>query len=139
MFSKAWLILLGRRGDTLIENLTVAAKDALELARQGAESRGHARVEPLHVFHALVFEPRGGVERIFRTLGIKRRDVRGEVEGLLSLMPFAAENAIRADSPGLVRAFELAAEEALHARYDRVDTDHLLFGLVLLGEPTLGR
>ncbi len=118
----------------MIENLTVAAKDALELARQGAEARGHARVEPLHLLHALVLEPRCGVERIFRTLGVRRQELRREVEAVLASTPFAARDAIRDDSTELTAVLEIAAQEARRANFDRVDTDHLLLGLLVIGQ-----
>ena len=118
----------------MFERLTDAARRALIEAQGHAHRFGHRQVGTGHFLLGLA--EADGTAALFSALGSGRDTLR---ERLLELAPARAEptSGSLPFTPALKEALELGIREALRRESNRITTDHLLVGTVLVGdEPT---
>ncbi len=116
---------------------TRAARQALKLAQQEAERMNHAQVGTEHLLLGLLSEESGTASQVLHKLGLQDGDVKHLVERL-STMPkrpslFSKELDLTSRTQTVLK---LAKEEARNRGDSRIDTHHILLGLMKHGNST---
>ncbi len=115
-----------------MERFTQRARRVLSLAHQEAERMRQSYIGTEHLLLGLMKEEGGVAGRVLRELGLDA--VRME-EVILRITGTGQTATARLDlSPGVQRALENAVEEARKMGHHYIGTEHLLLGLVQLGE-----
>jgi len=123
--------------DKLMKYFTNAARRVLKLAQQEAKRRQHARIGTEHLLLGLLREEAGTASQVLHELGLQSGDVEHWVERLSTMGQRASLLKQDLDlTPRTQRVLELAKEEAQHRGAARIDTHHLLLGLVRQGDGT---
>jgi ATP-dependent Clp protease ATP-binding subunit ClpC len=124
------LALFGRsllfRGS--VGHLTPEAKRAFLVAQEEAEDRNHRHIGPEHLLLGLAGID-AGAARILARLGADRERVRSAVDSVIDNRHAWVVNEVRL-SASCKRVIELAVEEASRLRDPRIDTEHLLLGIL---------
>lgn len=116
---------------------TNAARRVLKLAQQEAKRRQHARIGTEHLLLGLLREEAGTASQVLHELGLQSGDVEHWVERLSTMGQRASILKQDLDlTPRTQRVLELAKEEAQHRGAARIDTHHILLGLVRQGDGT---
>ena len=113
-----------------LNDLTEGATRVLDLAKVEAKRLQHDVVGTQHILVGLIEEGNGVAARVFQRLNVDLQHVRTSLDRIVTrqLGPIPA--------PGLPftprgkRVLELAAKEAADRGSKRIDTEHLLFGLL---------
>jgi ATP-dependent Clp protease ATP-binding subunit ClpC len=123
--------------DKLMRYFTDASRRALKLAQQEAERLHHVQIGTEHLLLGLLREGEGVASRVLRDLGLQSGDVQHWVERLSTMrrrsLLFNSELDL---TPRTKRVLELAGDEAKRKGNSRIDTHHLLLGLVRQGDGT---
>jgi ATP-dependent Clp protease ATP-binding subunit ClpA len=122
--------LLARSRDQVVfRRFTVSACRVLLLAESEALRLGQAAIGVEHLLLGLLAEEEGVAARALGTLGLDLAGVRTTAERILGRgeLRGAPEPTYRED---LIDAIERSLYETLAAGSERIDTDHLLLGLV---------
>jgi len=115
-----------------MERFTQRARRVLSLAHQEAERMHQNYSGTEHLLLGLMKEEGGVAGRVLRELGLDA--VRME-EVIIRITGVGTETSAKLDlSPGVQRALENAVEEARKLGHHYIGTEHLLLGLVQLGE-----
>ena len=115
-----------------MERFTQRARRVLSLAHQEAERMHQNYIGTEHLLLGLMKEEGGVAGRVLRELGLDA--VRME-EVIIRITGVGTETSAKLDlSPGVQRALENAVEEARKLGHHYIGTEHLLLGLVQLGE-----
>ncbi len=115
-----------------MERFTQRARRVLSLAHQEAERMRQNYIGTEHLLLGLMKEEGGVAGRVLRELGLDA--VRME-EVILRITGTGQVATAKLDlSPGVQRALENAVEEARKMGHHYIGTEHLLLGLVQLGE-----
>ena len=123
--------------DKLMKYFTNAARRVLKLAQQEAKRRQHARIGTEHLLLGLLREEAGTASQVLHELGLQSGDVEHWVERLSTMRQRASLLKQDLDlTPRTQRVLELAKEEAQHRGAARIDTHHILLGLVRQGDGT---
>ena len=123
--------------DKLMKYFTNAARRVLKLAQQEAKRRQHARIGTEHLLLGLLREEAGTASQVLHQLGLQSGDVEHWVERLSTMRQRASLLKQDLDlTPRTQRVLELAKEEAQHRGAARIDTHHILLGLVRQGDGT---
>ncbi len=123
--------------DKLARFFTAASRRALELAQQEAEHMHHAQVGTEHLLLGLLREEGGVASHVLRELGLQSGDVQHWVERLSTMRRRPPLFSVELDlTPRTKRVLELAGEEARRRGDPRIDTQHILLGLVRQGDGT---
>lgn len=123
--------------DKLMKYFTNAARRVLKLAQQEAKQRQHARIGTEHLLLGLLREEAGTASQVLHELGLQSGDVEHWVERLSTMRQRASLLKQDLDlTPRTQRVLELAKEEAQHQGAARIDTHHMLLGLVRQGDGT---
>jgi len=116
---------------------TDASRRALKLAQQEAERMHHAQIGTEHLLLGLLREEEGIASYVLRELGLQSGDVQHWIERLSTARQssplFSAELDL---TPRTKRVLELAGDEARRRGDPRIDTEHILLGLVRQGDGT---
>ncbi len=123
--------------DKLMKYFTNAARRALKLAQQEAKRMHHARIGTEHLLLGLLHEEAGAASQVLRQLGLQSRDVEHWVRRLSTVRE--GTSLLKQDldlTPRTQRVLELAKEEAQHQGAPRIDTHHILLGLIRQGDGT---
>ena len=123
--------------DKLMKYFTNAARRVLKLAQQEAKRMQHARIGTEHLLLGLLHEEAGTASQVLRELGLQSGDVEHWVRRLSTMGEQAS--LLRQDldlTPRTQHVLELAKEEAQHRGAQRIDTHHILLGLVRQGDGT---
>jgi ATP-dependent Clp protease ATP-binding subunit ClpC len=116
---------------------TEEARRVLRLAQREAERMQHAAIGTEHLLLGLLREKSGIASRVLRELGLQSGDVQRWAERLGPVRPEPALLTAEADlTPRTKRVLELAGEEARRKGDPRIDTHHILLGLVRLDDGT---
>ena len=99
---------------------------------------GHSYVGTEHLLLGLAREGQGAAAQLLRASGLSPQRLEEEVRRL-SGSGSAVCLPLHGLTPHCRQAVELAATECLRAGFRRVDTEHLLLGLLRLGECTAAR
>ncbi|UCC75808.1 MAG: ATP-dependent Clp protease ATP-binding subunit, partial [Anaerolineales bacterium] len=123
--------------DKLIRFFTEASRRALQLAQQEAEQMHHGQVGTEHLLLGLMREKEGVASRVLRELGLQSGDVQHWIERLGPARRRSHLLSTELDlSPRTKRVLELAKDEAKRRGDPRIDTHHILLGLVRQGDGT---
>jgi ATP-dependent Clp protease ATP-binding subunit ClpC len=115
-----------------MERFTQRARRVLSLAHQEAERMHQNYIGTEHLLLGMMKEEGGVAGRVLRELGLDA--VRME-EVIIRITGVGNETSAKLDlSPGVQRALENAVEEAHKMGHHYIGTEHLLLGLVQLGE-----
>jgi ATP-dependent Clp protease ATP-binding subunit ClpC len=115
-----------------MERFTQRARRVLSLAHQEAERMHQNYIGTEHLLLGLMKEEGGVAGRVLRELGLDA--VRME-EVIIRITGTGQSSAAKLDlSPGVQRALENSVEEARKLGHHYIGTEHLLLGLVQLGE-----
>jgi ATP-dependent Clp protease ATP-binding subunit ClpC len=107
------------------------------LAQHEAERMRHGQVGTEHLLLGLLREKEGVASRVLRDLGLQSGDVQHLVERLSTVRPRSALTGNDLDlTPRTKRVLELAGEEARRRGDAKIDTHHILLGLVRQGDGT---
>ncbi len=123
--------------DKLMKYFTNAARRVLKLAQHEAKRMHHARIGTEHLLLGLLHEEAGTASQVLRQLGLQSGDVEHWVRRLSTMRERASM--LRQDldlTPRTQHVLELAKEEAQHRGAARIDTHHILLGLVREGDGT---
>lgn len=123
--------------DKLMKYFTNAARRVLKLAQQEAKRMHHARIGTEHLLLGLLHEEAGTASQVLRELGLQSGDVEHWARRLSTIREHAS--LLRQDldlTPRTQHVLELAKEEAQHRGAPRIDTHHILLGLIREGDGT---
>jgi ATP-dependent Clp protease ATP-binding subunit ClpC len=123
--------------DKLTRFFTEEARRALKWAQREADRMNHAQLGTEHLLLGLLREKEGLASRVLQDLGLQSGDVQHLVERLSTARqkpPFATADIDL--TPRTKRVLELAKEEARRQGDARIDTHHILLGLVRQGDGT---
>jgi len=113
------------------DRFTDRALKVMALARKNAQSFDHDFIGTEHILLALVGEEGGVALEVLDNLGLAIGAIRSEIEKNLRTRPPSPVAAGKIPfTPRANKVLELAREEAEGLRHDRIDTEHLLLGLV---------
>ena len=123
--------------DKLMRFFTDGARRALKSAQQEAERLHHGQIGTEHLLLGLLSERDGFASRVLRELGLQSGDVQHWVERLSTGRRRSTLLSTELDlSPRTKRVLELAGDEARRRGDSRIDTHHILLGLVRQGDGT---
>jgi ATP-dependent Clp protease ATP-binding subunit ClpC len=123
--------------DNLMKYFTNAARRALKLAQQEAERMNHARVGTEHLLLGLLYEKKGTASHVLHQLGLQSGDVQHWAERLSTIRRRSSLLKRELDlTPRTQRVLELAGDEARRRGDSRIDTHHLLLGLIRQSDGT---
>jgi ATP-dependent Clp protease ATP-binding subunit ClpC len=115
-----------------MERFTQRAKRVLSLAHEEAERMRQGTIGTEHLLLGLMKEDGGVAGRVLRELGLEAERVE---EVIIRLTGTGEDRSTRLElSPGTQKALELAVEEASKMGHHYIGTEHILLGLVALGE-----
>jgi ATP-dependent Clp protease ATP-binding subunit ClpC len=123
--------------DKLMKFFTDASRRALKLAQQEAERLHHAQIGTEHLLLGLLREKEGVASRVLRELGLQSGDLQHWIERFSTVRRQAPLFGAELDlTPRTKRVLELAGDEARRRGDSRIDTHHILLGLVRQGDGT---
>jgi ATP-dependent Clp protease ATP-binding subunit ClpA len=120
----------------VFERFTEQARQVVVYAQEEARELGHGHVGTEHLLLGLLREEDGIAARVLAGAGVELEAARGAVRQLVgrgegyrtaSQIPF---------TPRAKKALELALREALALGHNDIGTEHLLLGLLRIGEGT---
>ncbi len=115
-----------------MERFTQRARRVLSLAHQEAERMRQNQIGTEHLLLGLIKEEGGVAGRVLRELGLEADRVE---EVVLRITGTGQQRAAKLDlSPGTQQVLENAVEEARRLGHHYIGTEHLLLGLVRMGE-----
>jgi ATP-dependent Clp protease ATP-binding subunit ClpC len=127
----------GEAMDKLTRFFTEDARRALKWAQREASRMNHTRLGTEHLLLGLLREKEGVASRVLRELGLQSGDVQHMVERLSSAQAVSPLPPADIDlSPRTKRVLELAKDEARRRGDPRIDTHHILLGLIRQGDGT---
>jgi ATP-dependent Clp protease ATP-binding subunit ClpC len=115
-----------------MERFTQRARRVLSLAHQEAERLRHSSIGTEHLLLGLIREEGGVAGRVLRELGLEADRVQEIIERLTGPGQYRGGKLDLA--PGTQQVLEYAVEEARRMGHHYIGTEHLLLGLVRLGE-----
>ncbi len=115
-----------------MERFTQRARRVLSLAHQEAERMRHNYIGTEHLLLGLIREEGGVAGRVLRELGLEVERVQEMVERMTGTGQYRGGKLDL--SPGTQQVLEYAVEEARRMGHHYIGTEHLLLGLVRLGE-----
>lgn len=123
--------------DNLMKYFTKAARRVLRRAQQEAKRMNQDRVGTEHLLLGLLQEDAGAASRVLRQVGLQTGDVKHWVERLSTIRKRTSLISTELDlTPRTQSVLKLAGDEARHRGDSRIDTHHLLLGLVRQDEST---
>jgi ATP-dependent Clp protease ATP-binding subunit ClpC len=122
----------------MFERFTEKAIKVIMLAQEEARRLGHNFVGTEQILLGLIGEGSGVGPKILKSMGIKLKEARIEVEKIIGRgsgfvaveIPF---------TPRAKRCLELSLEEARQLGHNYIGTEHLLLGLIVEGEGVAAR
>merc|ERR1712028_91098 len=123
---------------SMFERFTEKAIKVIMLAQEEARRLGHNFVGTEQIMLGLIGEGSGVGPKILKSMGVKLKDARIEVEKIIGRgsgfvaveIPF---------TPRAKRVLELSLEEARQLGHNYIGTEHLLLGLIKEGEGVAAR
>jgi ATP-dependent Clp protease ATP-binding subunit ClpC len=115
------------------EKFSEPARKVFSLAQDEAQRFHHNYIGTEHLLLGLVREGEGVAAKVLTSSGLELTRVRSAVEAIIGRGDRLVIGEIGL-TPRLKKVLELAVEEARQLSHDRVDTEHLLLGLIREGE-----
>jgi ATP-dependent Clp protease ATP-binding subunit ClpC len=123
--------------DKLTKYFTNSARRALNLAQQEARRMHHTHIGTEHLLLGLLHEDSGSASHVLHELGLQSGDVQHWVERLSTIHQQSSRSGKDPDlTPRTQHVLELARDEAQTQGSPRIDTHHLLLGLIRQGNGT---
>ena len=123
--------------DKLMRFFTDPSRRALGLAQQAADHLGHAQIGTEHLLLGLLREEQGIASQVLRGLGLQSGDLQHWIKRLSSVQAKSSRTTLELElTPRTKRVLEHAADEARRLGDSKIDTQHLLLGLVIQGDGT---
>ncbi|NJD63291.1 MAG: ATP-dependent chaperone ClpB [Deltaproteobacteria bacterium] len=116
-----------------LDKLTVKSQEALQDAVRLASERGHAQVEPEHLFVSLLQQEGGVAADLFARAGATPQRLAAEAVSLLSTFPKVSGIVSRGLSPRMEPLFQRAVAEADAFKDEYLSAEHFL--LAFASEP----
>lgn len=117
--------------DKFAKYFTNASQRVLKLAQEEAERLDHVRIGTEHLLLGLLREDTGTAGQVLHQLGLQSGDVEHWVERLSTMRQRSSLIKRELDlTPRTQRVLELAKEEARNRGDSRIDTYHILLGLI---------
>jgi ATP-dependent Clp protease ATP-binding subunit ClpC len=107
-----------------------AAWQSFELAGAEAARFHHDFIGTEHVLLGLLGEENGKVGKVLENLGVRRENVRAEIEKIVGVGPQSHTDRPARYTPRAKKAFQFAIREAKAARAVRAEPEHVLLGLL---------
>jgi len=116
-------------GTKMFERFTERVKVLLDSARKEAIKYGHNRIEPEHIFLAMLEDNQGVGVSILHHMGIDFQKLKQEIERNIKVgIPvYVGEIPL---SPQSKKVLELAVKEAQFYMHTYVGTEHILLGII---------
>src|SRR5260370_16476838 len=110
------------------DKLTLKSQEAVQNAQQIAQTRGHQRIEPMHLLVALLDPEQSVIRSLLTQLGVNPVQIlKAAEEGLNSLPKVTGvETTLGSD---VARVLETAQDEADRMKDQYVSVEHLLLAL----------
>ena len=118
----------------MFERFTDRARKVMALANQEAQRFNHEYIGTEHILLGLVKEGSGVGANVLKNLDVDLRKVRLEVEKLVKSGPDMVTMGKLPQTPRAKKVIEYAIEEARSLNHNYVGTEHLLLGLINLGQ-----
>ena len=115
-----------------MERFTQRARRVLSLAHQEAERMRQNYIGTEHLLMGLIREEGGVAGRVLRELGLEADRVQEIVERLTGTGTYQGGKLDL--SPGTQQVLEYAVEEARRMGHHYIGSEHILLGLIRLGE-----
>jgi ATP-dependent Clp protease ATP-binding subunit ClpC len=115
------------------EKFSEPARKVLSLAQEEAQRFHHNYIGTEHLLLGMVREGEGVAAKVLASSGFELAKTRSAVEAIIGRGDRLVMGEIGL-TPRLKKVFELAVEEARQLKNDRIDTEHLLLGLIREGE-----
>jgi ATP-dependent Clp protease ATP-binding subunit ClpB len=107
-----------------LDKLTVKSQDALQDAIRMASERGHAQVEPEHLFAALLRQEGGIASDLFTRAGVALPRLSADADALLAAFPKVSGAVTRGLSPRMESLFDRALAEADDFKDEYLSAEH---------------
>jgi|GEM_PF-2120645 len=117
----------------MFERFTEKAIKVIQLAQEESRRLGHNFVGTEQIILGLIGEGTGVAAKVLRSMGVKLKDARIEVEKIIG----RGSGFVAVEIPFTTCAkqvFELSLEEARQRGHNYIGTEHLLLGLIREGE-----
>ena len=122
----------------MFERFTEKADKVIELAEKESKRLGHCHLGTEQILLGLIEEGTGVAAKVLKSLGVNLKDSRIEVEKIIErgsgYVPIEVPFTIRAK-----RVLKLSLEEATQLGNNYIGTEHLLLGLIRVGEGVAAR
>ena len=117
----------------MFERFTDRSRRVLALAQEEARDLGHTFIGTEHILLGLLRVGDGVAAKALDAVGVTYDDVRPKVAAMTEL---AVKGTLASPTftPGAKKVLELALREALELHHSYVGTEHILLGLVRLGD-----
>jgi ATP-dependent Clp protease ATP-binding subunit ClpB len=121
-----------------IDQMTRKSQDAMQVAAQMAERRGHPTVEPEHLLVALLQQSEGIVPRLLEKVGASSKSLMVDLDTRLEKLPkVTGSNTKPTASNRLIKVFSKAEVEASEMGDAYISTEHFLVGMLKGGDSDL--
>lgn len=118
----------------MYDSFTDRARKVMQLANQEAQRFNHEYIGTEHVLLALIKEGSGIAANVLKSFELDFRKIRLEVERLIRPGPAMVTMGKLPQTPQVQKVIEYAIEESSLLRNGYVGTEHLLLGLIRVGE-----
>ena len=124
----------------MFKRFTDRALKVMSLARKNAQRFHHDFIGTEHILLALIGEDGGVALQVLANLELETSAIQSQLEKRIQAVPASSTTASKLPfTPRANKALEFAKDEADGLRHDRIDTEHLLLGLVREGEGVAAR
>jgi ATP-dependent Clp protease ATP-binding subunit ClpA len=114
-----------------LERFSNQARKVMEVAGEEALRLQHGYIGTEHILLGIINSSRGMAGHVLRTLGIDLSTTRFEVEKLAGPTPAYRPSPDKLTyTPRVKEVIEFAVEEGQKLKHDRIETEHLLLGLL---------
>lgn len=114
------------------QKFTLKAQEAVQSAREIAESYSNQALEPVHIFAALIQDNQGLLPEILAKLGANSAFIKVKVNELLERKPKVASTGASSQyvSSALNKIFESAQKNASSLKDEYISVEHILIAIV---------
>jgi len=115
-----------------LQKFTIKGQEAVQSAREIAESYSNQAIEPLHIFAALLQDSDGITDTILAKAGVDTKSIKIKTGELLDKIPKISGSSISSQyiSPTLNQLFDSALKVANTLKDEFIGVEHLLIAIV---------
>jgi ATP-dependent Clp protease ATP-binding subunit ClpC len=118
----------------MLNRFTDRARRVVVLAQEAARMLNHNYIGTEHILLALIREGSGVAAQALESLGITEEAARQQVEGVVGLGQPGPQPGHIPFTPPAKKTLELSSREAIALGHTYIGTEHILLGLVSVGE-----